>query len=513
MSPEAAPQKLPRRRGVRTPKKWDVRIAISVPALVVLIVLATGVANYLVCINFIEDTTTLKNSVLAGRFAQDILFILVSSVVIALVSSVLLVRTLLAPLHKLADAAATIARGDIRPDMEGLEGGFEINQLGKTFHSMVDFINSMIEQREVYLSEAVHDGSMIVNIRGRITAINIGGLALLGIQRDQLTGKTLAEVRAEFPDLTCGLVDWCQQRLNCLDASTVDEQELVSGGTATRSFFVAASTIRDDNGAPSALLINFRDAAIGRGLKDIFTGTDQLAALGAFTYGLSNELRNPLGALKGTTQLLEEQIAGREDCAPYLHRIVHEVNRLDRLMRELYDFSHAPIGQSESIDLNALATQAIVRARLELPDNLRIGKTVQEEFGERLPHVYAQPERLARAIVNVLLNAYEHSPENGVILVRTTLLPFEDSGDEQLAELENLALRPVALDIFNSGPAISPENQHQIFEPFFSTKQGGTGLGLAIAYQIISHNRGSLFVSNEPEGVRFRFVFRVLQPN
>ena len=145
---------------------------------------------------------------------------------------------------------------------------------------------------------------------------------------------------------------------------------------------------------------------------------------------------------------------------------------MTRLMRELYDFSHAPIGQAESIPLNDLVAQAAARAKMELPDNLRMNKTLREELAERLPQIHGQPERITRAIVNVLLNAYEYTPAGGVILVAH--LHFATG--RQRGRFCDLRGLPRGADIFNPGTPISPENQRQVFEPFFSTKQGGTGL-------------------------------------
>lgn len=506
------------RRGIRPPKRWDVRLTVSVPALVTLIVLGMGTANYFVFMDFVEQAQKVYPKLDTGTYQFAILGIFVLFALIALTSSILLARSLLSPLRKLADAAATIARGDFRPDVASLrEGGFEIAQLGQTFHSMVDFINSMIEQREVFLTEAVHDGALIFNTHGRVTTINSAGAALLNAAREHMVGKTLRQLREESPELAPGLLEWCEKILSRKDTLAATEPVLLPAVAQSRALYVAASLVRDENNFPSAILVNFRDAAIGGGLKDMFSGTDQLAALGAFTYGLSNELRNPLGALKGATQLLEEEVAGNAPSRPYLQRIIHEVNRLDQLIRELYDFSHAPVGQAEPVNPRDLVTRSLAQARMELPGDLLQGKTLREEIEPNLPRVFVQPDRMLRAITNILLNAYEFTPVDGVILVRVSTLPETGDGaaDPGATARDAASMptpRPVALDIINSGAPLTPEMQRNIFEPFFSTKKAGTGLGLSIAYQIVSQNRGQLSVSNTPEGVCFRFVFRILQP-
>jgi signal transduction histidine kinase len=194
---------------------------------------------------------------------------------------------------------------------------------------------------------------------------------------------------------------------------------------------------------------------------------------------------------------------------PYVRRIVHEVNRLDRLIQELHDFSHAPLGSPEPCAVNDIARRGLVWAQQELPDNLRADKTVVEEYAEGLPLVVVQPDRVLRAISNVVVNAFEEAPAGGKIVLRTGLLPAGEG--DAVVQMGETAVRPVFLDVLNTSPGIPQENLQKIFEPFFSTKPGRTGLGLAIAYQIVSQNRGRLSVSCGQEGVCFRILFRVVR--
>jgi signal transduction histidine kinase len=497
------------RRGIRKPRPSDVRMMISLPALVVLLVMGMGLAEYIVCNDFAEKAATLYPDADVSSIFRSSFIVLIAFIAVALVSSIALAWTLLRPIRQLADAAATITRGDIRPDLHIPGSPFEIDQLGKTFNSMVDFINAMIEQRELYLTEGAQTGSLILSVRRRVTMVNAAGLGILDVRREDLMGKALADFRREFPDAAPSFFEWCAAQLERIEAASQGETEIAARGNE-KSLIASTSLLRDERNAPSALLVNFRDASVGKNLDVLFTGTDQLAALGTFTFGLAHELRNPLGALKGSAQLLGERIAGQEDAAPYVRRIVHEVNRLDRVIQELYDFSHAPVGPPEPCDLSAIAHKGLLRAQLELPENLRAGKSVVEEYAGNLPRVVAQSDRILRAISNVVVNAFEAAPAGGELRLKTGLLPSEENGPESPAGAT--AAHPVFLDVVNTGAAIPKENLQKIFEPFFSTKPGRTGLGLAIAYQIVSQNRGRLSVSHEQEGaVCFRFLFRMVR--
>jgi len=511
MSPptsEESPRIMRHRRGIRKPRPSEVRMMISLPALVVLLVIGMGVTNYLVCADFAEEIAVAYPRADTSGLLRSSLVILVVFSFVALFSSIALVWTVLGPIRQLADAAATITRGDIHPALQIQGSAFEIDQLGKTFNSMVDFINAMIEQRELYLTEGTPTGSLILSARGRITMANTTGLSILRLRREELTGKMLSDFRRDFPAACPSFFEWCSHQLEAAESAPAGETE-IPGREGEKPLIATASVLRDERNAFSALLINFRDATAGKDLHQLFTGTDQLAALGTFTFGLAHELRNPLGALKGTAQLLGEMTAGREECVPYVRRIVHEVNRLDRLIQELHDFSHAPLGSPEPCSVNDIARRGLVWARQELPDNLRADKTVVEEYAEDLPLVVVQPDRVLRAISNVVVNAFEEAPAGGEIVLRTGLLPAGE-GDAAV-QMGETAVRPVFLDVLNTSPGIPQENLQKIFEPFFSTKPGRTGLGLAIAYQIVSQNRGRLTVSSGGEGVCFRFLFRVVR--
>jgi len=492
---------------------------ISVPALMLLVVIGMGLAYYLIGLSLVERINAIEPpaassqavrdlQVHAGTFLIEVIAVLVVFSIIAVGISLVLVWTLLRPIRMLADAAATITRGDIRPTIDLRDSLFEVAQLGRTFNSMVDFINSMAEQREAFLSEGIHMGSMMVNVRGKITTINGYGLELLGAGREALIGKTIDEVRNGSPDLAPEFLEWCLEQVKETEALP-REAQLEAGRNGRVPLAVSASVLRDERNLPSAVLVNFRDASEAENLKDLFNRTDQLAALGTFTYGLSQELRNPLAALKGTAQLLGEMVADRQDCQPYVRRMEHEANRLDRLMRELYDFSHSPAGQPEANDLNDLARRARAWAEQELSENVREGKRVVEDFDLDLPRVLVQSDRMTRAISNVIVNAFENMPEGATLILRTLSdLPSDPSETGSVKG----PLGPAILEIENTGSTVSEENQGRIFEPFFSTKAGGSGLGLAISYQVLSQNRGHLAVDARPDSVCFRFIFRAVQP-
>jgi signal transduction histidine kinase len=519
------------------PGPWEVRLMISLPAILVLLVIGIGLANYFLFDGMSDSIGDTQRSleqmyldnVQSGDRAQDaarlktaidnlnaartenlnhILVTLILFSILAVLCGIGLVLSILSPLRKVTEAAASIARGDTQQRVH-FKAGFELGQLGKSFNSLVNFVNSMAEQRDAYLNQGEATGWMIVEADGRVTTIDPAGLHLLGTTPGEVVGKTLGEIRATHPNLAPAFLMFCENCAQALSQVEHKEKEAADRETlplhpieielgepngASRTLSVVSSLLYDEKNESHAVMIHFRDAAHLKNLSELFSRTDQLAALGTFTMGLSHELRNPMGVLKGLTQLLQEKIADRSDCSPYLTRIVREVDRLDSLIRELYDFSSSPLDQSETLDFNRLVQMAVQQTRQTLDSTVLEGKDVREEYAENLGPVTLQGQRVIRAIGAVLINAFEQMPAGATLTVRTSSL--------------NTALHsPVVLDITNTGSTIDEKLLDRVFEPFYSSKQGGPGLGLAIAYQIVVQNHGQLTVQSQPDQVRFRFVF------
>jgi two-component system sensor histidine kinase AtoS len=481
------------------PRRWDVRMIVSVPALVLLLVLAMSTAHYLVVDNIIKGISARVPDYDSSPVFGQLLAVYALFIVLALLAGLLLVRTILLPIYQVSSAADNIAMGLSRAELE-MRGGFEVDKLSRSFNSMVGYLRDMISERDGCLDEAFVVGSMVVDLSGRICSINAMGMSILKSEREHLVGMKLSEVREKFPDLAPNLMQFCIDATERDVSLAATETFLEPQGEGAMPLSVAFSFLRDEKNRPTAIIFQFRDATRMQNLNQMFSRTDQLAALGTFTIGLSHELRNPLGAIKGTVQLLEESLKSDDDARRYTQRIIAEVDRLDKLVRELYDFSRAPNAPFEVCDLNQLVSDSLERVRSGLDDALTKDKKIAEAYAVPLPRVVVQRDRVMRAVSNIIINAFEHMPPGARLSVRTRTLT-------------NHMASPVVLDIVNTGSRIPHENAEKIFEPFFSTRQGGTGLGLAIAYQIVTQNQGALeLVPTQDETVNFRFIFRNTEP-
>ncbi|MBI3994489.1 MAG: hypothetical protein HY349_00800 [Nitrospirae bacterium] len=210
--------------------------------------------------------------------------------------------------------------------------------------------------------------------------------------------------------------------------------------------------------------------------------TERLAALGTLAAGVAHEIRNPLGAVKGLAQLLQESAASPSE-RKYAETIVGEVDRLDTVVERLLRLARPSGGAMEKADLNRLIHDAIELSGYER-NQKRI--TILEEYDTKIADILLDREAMLQAVLNMLRNAVQAIPETGTIRVRTMLRVNPDPSES----------RRVTIEIANTNSTISPSDYKRIFDPFYTTKEGGTGLGLAITHQVVTAQGGTIEVES-----------------
>lgn len=207
--------------------------------------------------------------------------------------------------------------------------------------------------------------------------------------------------------------------------------------------------------------------------------TERLAALGQLTAGLAHELRNPLGTIRASAEMLGKRVAGGDAIAAELTSYIEgEVDRANTLVGRFLDFARPLSLRKSSVDVNALADRAAEALVREKPE--RDGR-IHKNFDPTVKIVEADPDLLERVLVNLILNALEASPEEATVTVKT----------RQTAEA-------VEITVLDRGQGVAAEHREQIFNPFFTTKPTGVGLGLAISARIVGEHGGAIRVDSEP---------------
>ncbi len=214
--------------------------------------------------------------------------------------------------------------------------------------------------------------------------------------------------------------------------------------------------------------------------------SERLAALGQLTAGLAHELRNPLGTIRTSAEMLAKRVGAADPLAQELTGYISsEVDRTNELVKRFLDFAKPFRLQLSAVDLRDVVDRAIqqVRSRAE---KKRV--TIYRQDAPELAETPLDAQWIEQMLANLLANAIDASPEDTVV----TVVSREAEGGVELA-------------VSDRGAGIPEENLQVIFNPFFTTKAEGTGLGLAIVSKIVDEHHGRIFVESKPgEGATFR---------
>ena len=220
--------------------------------------------------------------------------------------------------------------------------------------------------------------------------------------------------------------------------------------------------------------------------------SERLAALGQLTAGLAHELRNPLGTMKTSAEMLARNVEKENEIAREMAGYIkEEVDRTNSLITRFLDFARPQHLKLEPGDLAALLDRVIDRFERE-KSGAAAAISVYKNYSPDIPPVDFDAELMERVILNLITNAAQASEPGGAVTVKTRLV-------------ENA----VEIAVIDRGSGIDPKDLESIFNPFFTTKSSGLGLGLAICSKIVDEHGGQITVESTPgEGS----VFHVLLP-
>jgi two-component system, NtrC family, sensor histidine kinase HydH len=219
--------------------------------------------------------------------------------------------------------------------------------------------------------------------------------------------------------------------------------------------------------------------------------SEKMVAIGEMTSGLAHEIRNPLVSIGGFVRRLYKKFPGEEQVQSYFQVIFNEVERLEKILNEINDFSQDPRGRYKDWDLNRIVREALGLIQRELDES---GIRVDKKWG-KVPEIFGDHRQLRHIFYNLFLNACQAMTKGGTLTLRTFLSKETDRSW-------------VVCEVRDTGGGIPPELLHNIFNPFFTTKDQGSGLGLSIVHKIITRHRGELNIDNRPgEGVSFLVKF------
>jgi signal transduction histidine kinase len=225
---------------------------------------------------------------------------------------------------------------------------------------------------------------------------------------------------------------------------------------------------------------------------------ERLAALGQLSAGLAHEIRNPLGVIKGSADMLTRKVAGSEPLVGELAGYISsEVNRINTLVVRFLDFARPSKLELRPERIPEIVERALDAATASVPDS---GVKIVRQYAANLPEIAADAQLCEQVFVNLITNALQAMQSQEPVAEKTlrlSITPEESSGEPG-----------VGVTVEDSGPGVPPELREQIFNPFFTSKKDGVGLGLSIVAKIVDDHRGTIRLEeNAPQGARFHVFF------
>lgn len=208
----------------------------------------------------------------------------------------------------------------------------------------------------------------------------------------------------------------------------------------------------------------------------------QLASLGAMAATLAHEIRNPLGAMKGLTQLAQEYLPANHEAQQFMNTVVSEAGRLEKLVTDLLAFARPREPAITEFDFMKLLSDVALQLRAR-PESA--GRNLEIVSSHDSLTVRSDESALRQILLNVVLNALEATPEGGNLTVKVGL----DGG-----------ARKLQVEVEDSGPGLGGRDPEEFFEPFVTTKAKGTGLGLPVSRRLAATLGGTLTLGERAEG-------------
>ncbi|MCG1020227.1 PAS domain-containing sensor histidine kinase [Sutcliffiella horikoshii] len=221
----------------------------------------------------------------------------------------------------------------------------------------------------------------------------------------------------------------------------------------------------------------FRNITEKREMEDQLRKSDTLTVVGELAAGIAHEIRNPMTALKGFIQLLQNSM-NEDQYAMYFDVITSELKRIESIITEFLVLAkpQAISYQRKSVTVIMKETLDLLSAQASL-DNVQFVTSIEEG----LPDIYCEPNQLKQVFINILKNAIEVMPKGGTASVALS----KEDGEQ------------VLISIRDEGIGIPEDKLKKLGEPFYTTKDRGTGLGLMVSYKIVEEHNGTIEVSSE----------------
>jgi signal transduction histidine kinase len=367
----------------------------------------------------------------------------------------------------------------IRPSSEDPVGQVsdKIERIGRRMRNVEEVFSALKENLDSIMAN-LQDGILLFTAEGRAALVSDSVERFLGIPRTRLFGGSVNSIFSLETKLGRLVRDAFET------GRTLDQEEIETetGRRVQVSLdFVVEQSNMDQDFAPGAslgALLTLHDLESVRELESELELSRRLAAIGRLTSGVGHEVKNPINAIVVHLELLRNKLSGPDARAMrHLEIIESEIQRLDRVVQTLVDFSRPVELQLKEQDLRRIVSGVLMLASAELETH---DVRVSSHMPERPLIAKVDADLIKQAILNVVLNGAQAMPQGGELHVT-----LREEG------------RMASIEIADSGTGIPDDIRAKIFDLYFTTRKDGSGIGLAMTYRIIQLHSGSIDVQSK----------------
>jgi two-component system sensor histidine kinase PilS (NtrC family) len=337
--------------------------------------------------------------------------------------------------------------------------------------------------------DSLMSGLLTTDHAGRVTSFNPEAESITGMKSLAAMGRDVEEV---LPGATEAAIDPASEGRTNLARARIEYrnhngEELFLG--------IGAYVLKGDDGDGVGHVVIFQDVTEVVAMEHDLRRSERLAAVGELAASIAHEIRNPLAAISGSIQMLNQPKAKKDAVAGRLMDIaIREVDRLNHLITDFLHYARPGPKRSESVQIGEAVDEV-----LELFEAVRPESVVVEAVIEPGARVSGDPGQLRQVLWNLVRNASEAMPDGGRLRIEARLVDSAPqdgrpgvrnggAGDSRWAEIA----------VTDEGQGIPPELLERIFDPFFTTKPKGSGLGLATVHRIVDEHGGSVRLESAP---------------
>lgn len=356
--------------------------------------------------------------------------------------------------------------------------------------------------------DAVLDGVIVIDGRGRIAQLNSEAARILAISPDKAQGTKLTDYFGKDHAVSQIAEQARADRRGAIAEDVRIERRFDSDVQVS----LAASPIELDarvgteSEAALGVVIELRDQTLRSFLREGDAQRDQLQRYGQIAVGIAHEVKNPLGGIRGAAELLRSW-ASEDRSHNAADLIVREVDRITALVDELMVFA-----RGDALKLAPVNVHRVLDDVLQLLEMDPLSKDVTTEriYDPSIPELLADTDRLTQIFLNLARNALQAMQDvGGGQLEITTRMTIDD----RLTNREGRQIPTVLVSIHDTGAGIAPETLERLATPFFTTRSEGTGLGLSVAQHWTARHDGNLRIQSElGEGTTVRVALPLQGP-